>query len=275
MGFYAPAQLVNDAVRHGVEMRPTDVRFSRWDCTLERGEGAAPAVRLGLRLIKGFTEEGAHRVVQVRQQQAFSSAQDLARRAKLKQRDMNLLADSGALKFLSGHRHKAKWDVLGVEPMPPLLELSEFNEGIPLLPVPTEGENLLADYATLGLTLGRHPLSLLRNRLNTLGLLDAAHIGGLSHGERVRTAGLVINRQRPSTASGVIFMTLEDETGHINVVLWPWVAEQQRIEALRARLLVVNGTIEREGGVIHVVAGKLEDHSQLLGRLLTKSRDFH
>ena len=275
MGFYAPAQLVNDARRHGVEMRPTDVRFSQWDCTLERGKAGEPAVRLGLRMIKGFTEQGAHRLVQVREEQVFYGAQDLARRAKLNRRDMNLLADSGALKPLSGHRHKAKWDVLGVEPMPPLLESTEFNEGVPLLPVPGEGENLVADYATLGLTLGRHPLSLLRDRLNTLGLLDAAHIGELSHGDRVRTAGLVINRQRPSTASGVIFMTLEDETGHINVVLWPWVTEQQRIEALRARLLVINGTIEREGGVIHVVAGKLEDKSQLLGRLLTKSRDFH
>ena len=275
MGFYAPAQLVNDARRHGVEMRPADVRFSGWDCTLERSQRGEPAVRLGFRMIKGFTEEGAHRLVRVREEQAFYGAQDLARRSRLNQRDMSLLADSGALKHLSGHRHKAKWDVLGVEPMPPLLESTEFNEGVPLLPVPAEGENLVADYATLGLTLGRHPLSLLRNRLNRLGLLDAARIGELSHGDRVRTAGLVINRQRPSTASGVIFMTLEDETGHINVVLWPWVAEQQRIEALRARLLIINGTIEREGEVIHVVAGKLEDHSQMLGRLLTRSRDFH
>ena len=146
-------------------------------------------MRLGFRMIKGFTEEGAHRLVQVREERAFYSAQDLARRSQLNQRDMGLLADSGALKHLSGHRHKAKWDVLGVEAMPPLLESTEFNEGVPLLPVPTEGENLVADYATLGLTLGRHPLSLLRERLNHLGLLDAAHIGELSHGDRCGPRG--------------------------------------------------------------------------------------
>ena len=275
MGFYAPAQLVNDARRHQVEVRPVDVQSSEWDCTLEQGAAGEPAVRLGLRMIKGFNEESGERLVAVRGEQPFSEIQDLARRAKPNRRDLNLLADSGALKRLSGHRHQARWDVLGVEQMPPLLETTVFNEGTPMLSIPTEGENLVADYAALSLTLGRHPLELLRQRLNRMGLLDAAHIGELSHGDRVRTAGLVINRQRPFTASGVIFMTLEDETGHINVVLWPRVTEQQRTQALRARLLVINGVIEREGEVIHVVAGKLEDHTRWLGKLLTRSRDFH
>ena len=275
MGFYGPAQLVNDARHHGVEIRPVDVRFSQWNCALERGKTGEPAVRLGLRMVKGLSEKGAHRLVRVREEQVFVDVSDLARRTKLNRGDMNLLADSGALNAISGHRHKAKWDVLGAERMAPLLQPTKFNEGIPLLPVPGEGENLVADYATLGLTLGRHPLSLLRRRFDKLGLLDAVRIGELSHGDRVRTAGLVINRQRPSTASGVIFITLEDETGYINVVLWPWVAERQRSQALHSRLLIINGCIEREGSVIHVVAGKLEDQSRLLGRLSTKSRDFH
>jgi error-prone DNA polymerase len=164
--------------------------------------------------------------------------------------------------------------VLGTEAPLPLLDVPRFNEGDPMLPVPSEGQNLVADFQSLGLTLGRHPVALLRTHLASLHLATAADIRHCRHGERVRAAGIVINRQRPSTASGVIFMTLEDETGHINVVVWPWVVERQRREVVGSRMVGIHGTIEREGEVVHLVAGRITDLSHLLGRLHTRSRDF-
>ena len=280
MGFYAPSQLLQDATKHGVEAHPVDVQISQWHCTLENPDPAmsadsSPIIRLGLNRIKGFSESTAKRLIAAREQGLFTSVQDLNRRGGLNRRDLDLLTGSGALARLAGHRHLARWQSLGVMSMPPLLDTAVFNEVSPMLPVPTEGQDLVADYKSLGLTLGRHPLDLLRSRLDRMGLQNAEAINRLRHGDRVCTAGLVINRQRPSTASGVIFMTLEDEIGSINVVLWPWVAEKQRTQMLRSRLLLIRGVIEREGDVIHVVASKLEDHTSLLGRLKTSSRDFH
>ncbi len=280
MGFYAPAQLVQDARRHGVEVRPVDVQRSLWDCTLEDTEGteprssSPPALRLGLRMIKGLSEASADRLVAARGAR-FKSVAAVAERSALDRRDMKLLAGAGAFASLAGHRHRARWDVLGVEAPSPLFPTTRFTETIPRLPSPTEGEDLVADYAALGLSLGRHPVELLRERLEIMRFLRAASVNRLAHGTRVRAAGLVVNRQRPSTAKGVIFMTLEDETGFINVVVWPWVAERQRTPMMRARLLGVTGVIERDEGVIHVVAAKLEDHTPLLGKLETASRDFH
>ena len=277
MGFYAPAQLVTDARRHGVEVRAVDVNASAFDCTLERGNHGAPAVRLGFRMVKGLAGEGAGRIVAARKNSAghrFSSVEDLARRAGLSRGELKLLAEAGALSGIAGHRHKAAWKVTGVEAPTPLMPQPRIAEGAPLLRSPTEGEDLVADYQTLGLTLGRHPLALLRGTFDRMRLCTAADISVTAHGAFVRAAGLVTNRQRPSTASGVIFVTLEDETGQINLVVWPWVAERQRRVVLHARLLVACGTIEREGEVVHLVAGRLEDHTRLLGRLETRSRDF-
>ena len=144
-----------------------------------------------------------------------------------------------------------------------------------MLPVPGEGQNLVADFQSLGLTLGRHPVALLRAHLQSMHMATAAEIRCCRHGERVRAAGIVINRQRPSTASGVIFMTLEDETGHINAVIWPWVVERQRREVVGSRMVGIHGTIEREGEVVHLVVGRIVDLSYLLGRLHTRSRDFN
>lgn len=275
MGFYAPAQLIQDAVRHGVEVRPVDIRDSVWDCTLERAQTGEPALRLGFRMVKGFSQASAERLVAARARIDVTDLSRLARRAQLTQRDLNVLAFSGSLKGVAGNRHQARWHVLGIEFLPPLLAENTFPEGIPLLPVPSEGQALVDDYAALGFTLGRHPLALLRRHLERMRMVDARNLQTLGHGHPVRTGGLVVNRQRPSTASGVVFMTLEDETGHINVVLWPWVTQKQRTHTLSARLLGVTGVIERDGDVIHVVAKHLEDHSHLLGRLKTKSRDFH
>ena len=163
----------------------------------------------------------------------------------------------------------------GIEGVTPLLADAPINEAPPLLAAPTEGEDLVADYASLGLTLGRHPLALLRPRLARLRFATAAGLRDLPHGRPARAAGIVVGRQRPDTASGVIFVTLEDETGSVNVIVWRDLAERQRRELLGSRLLGVHGVLEREGKVVHLIAGRLSDHSELLGALETASRDFH
>ncbi|MHB8455290.1 MAG: error-prone DNA polymerase [Acidiferrobacterales bacterium] len=296
MGFYAPAQLVQDACRHGVEVLPVDVCVSDWDCTLEgnifmhaEGIGARAAipaqtreehssktkVRLGLRLVSSLTRDGAQRLVDARAQGPFVDVADLARRGRLASRDLDALAAAGALAALAGHRHAARWVVAGVESVLPLLEKAAIVEGQPLLRAPTEGEDIVADYASLGLSLRRHPLDSLRPRLDRLGMLSAAAVHMLPHGSAVRTAGIVIGRQHPSSAGGVIFATLEDETGHINIIVWPKLAERERRVLLGAHLMVVTGKVERDGEVLHVVARHMEDRSALLGALVMRSRDFH
>ena len=383
MGFYAPSQLVQDAQRHGVEMRPVDVLVSEWDCTLERGAGAAearkrgpdlgrgsdrggghgrplasdlgshphewgpcsasmaapfkwgcdrgsvqmpaqsipvpmpvtgshllmeppfagtlergaesqPAIRLGLRMVKGLSEGTAQRLVEARRRLLSESEnhesriashasrvthydflEDLARAAELNRHDMNALAAAGALASVVGHRRQAVWAVTGIEPRPPVLEDAPILDVTPRLLPPSEGQDLVADYASLGLTLGRHPVALLRPRLDRLRMVTAAQLKQLPHGKLAHAAGIVIGRQRPDTASGVIFVTLEDETGTINVVVWRDVAEKQRRALLASQLLAVYGTLERQGEVVHLIAGKLADHSHLLGQLVARSRDFH
>jgi error-prone DNA polymerase len=300
MGFYAPAQLVADARRHDVTVLPPDVTVSEWDCTLEkdglRGQSCKysgveimdsqpaarrntcssdPLLRLGLRLIGGLTEAGAARIVAARRARAFTSIADLAHRARLDARDLTALADADALASLAGHRHEAVWDVAGVERLPAILADSEFDEAQPVLPPPTEGQDIVADYRRLGLTLRRHPLALLRRQLHERRLTTADDIRRAPRGRLVRTAGIVIGRQRPDTASGVVFVTLEDETGATNVIVRRDVGDRQRRELLGARLLGVYGRIEREGSVVHVLAGRLVDLTPMLGALPTRSRDFH
>jgi error-prone DNA polymerase len=235
----------------------------------------SPALRLGLRLIAGLSEVGAQRIVGARQAQPFASVADLAHRAGLDRRDLARLAEADALTALAGHRHDAAWDVAGVERLPPLIADSTFDEADPELPPPTEGQDIVADYRTLSLTLRRHPLALLRGKLQRRRLATAAEIAQAPQGRIVRTAGIVIGRQRPDTASGVVFVTLEDETGATNVIVWRDVGERQRRELLGAKLLAVFGKVEREGQVVHVLAGRLADLSPLLGDLQTRSRDFH
>jgi error-prone DNA polymerase len=200
--------------------------------------------------------------------------QDLAERARLERRDLNALADAGACAHLTGNRHRAMWEVAGVEGALPVFPQIKVAEGIPMLTAPTEGQNMLADYRSLSLTLGRHPLALLRERLRARHLLTAQELGTLAHGTPVSTAGLVITRQRPSSASGVIFLTLEDETGHVNLIVWPGIAEAQRRHFLEARLLEVQGELQRQGEVMHVIAARFTDLSRWLGTLAAKSRDF-
>ncbi len=270
MGFYAPAQLVQDARRHGVEVRPPDVGASLWDCTLEDG-----SMRLGLRMLSGLAQAAGARIVAARAQDAFASVEDLARRAELSRRDLRCLAAGGALAGLAGHRRQAHWAAAGITQAAGVLREAPIDEPALVLPPPGEGEDIVADYASLGLSLGRHPLALLRPRLARLGLLPAAAVQARAHGSEAHAAGLVTCRQRPDTASGVIFVTLEDETGCVNVVVWRDLIERQRRELLGARLLAVEGRIERDGEVVHLIARQLSDRSALLGRLLAPSRDFH
>ncbi len=275
MGFYAPAQLLRDARDHGVAVAGVDVTASDRDCTLERGEQDDCVLRLGLRLVKGLSREAAARLVAARRHGAYADVQDLARRAALDRRDLKALASAGALNALAGHRREAQWAVLGVEQSLPVLDGAGFDEVEAGLPAPGEGEDLVDDYRSLGLSLGRHPLALLRARLDRQRFRTAEALRTVGHKRLVRTAGLVITRQRPGSANGVTFLTLEDETGVVNVVIWKTVAERFRQAVVGARLLGVVGNLERNGEVAHVIAGRLEDHSHLLGDLVTRSRDFH
>jgi error-prone DNA polymerase len=261
MGFYAPAQLVQDARRHGVEVRPPDVNASDWDCTLEEG-----ALRLGLRMVSGLSEAEGRRLSQGK---PYASVHEL----KLNRKDLRCLASAGALQSLAGHRRLAHWAAAGAARRAPLD--APGNERAPQLAAPGEGEDIVADYASLGLTLGRHPLALIRSHLEKRRVVSAKSLNALPHGSAARTAGLVTCRQRPDTASGVIFVTLEDETGNVNVVVWRHLSERQKAELLGARLLAVHGVIERDGDVVHLVARRLLDYSVLLGPLTAPSRDFH
>lgn len=278
MGFYAPAQLVRDARAHGVEVHGVDVSQSDWDCTLEPNPTAAQgyALRLGMRLIQGLGEAAAQRIRHTREQEGpFHDVATLARRAQLDRGHLRALADAGALNGITGHRHQAWWQVLGVEANGPLLEQAPHADTSIALPAPSQAEDLVSDYRSTGLTLGQHPMAFLRDRLQRHGYRPSSALAGVGHRRIARCAGLVINRQRPGAAGGVVFLTLEDETGSTNVVIWKDLAQRERSLVIGAKLLGVVGIWERRGDVCHLVAGRLEDYSHLLGRLQTRSRDFH
>jgi error-prone DNA polymerase len=274
MGFYAPAQLVRDAREHGVDVRPLCVCNSDWDCTLERRADDAPALRLGLRMVKGLSEEAAERVVAARRASPFASVQDLTVRARLARRELEALADAGAMRALSGNRHLTFWEVAGSEQELPLAPVPDSPEGTPLLLPPTEGQNIVADYRSAGLTLGRHPLALLREQLETSSIVTSKRLRELPHGLGVRVAGIVTARQRPQSAGGVMFITLEDETGCVNLIVWERVWANARRIANGSRLLEVHGELQKEGEVTHVVARRLVDRTPMLGSLMVQSRDF-
>ena len=269
MGFYSPSQLVQDARRHGVEVRSVDAMLSQWDCTLEDG-----AVRLGLRMVGGLAAAAGARIAASR---PCASVEELAGCAGLSRKDLNCLAAAGALQSLAGHRRTAHWLASGVEKETVFLPPAA-NEKFELTP-PSEGEDIVADYSSLRLTLGRHPLALLRNQLEKLRVTAAEKLPLLAHGSRARAIGLVTCRQRPGTKSGVVFVTLEDESGSVNVVVWRHIFDRYRRDILGAELLGVEGLIESDGRVVHLIARRFEDHSRLLARQLgpleSHSHDFH
>jgi error-prone DNA polymerase len=274
LGFYSTSAIVQDAKRHGVEVRPADVQVSGVDSSLESAAGAGPALRLGLGLIKGLKVDAAERLVAARGEGVFASTEDLARRAALDRGDLSALAAADALASLAGHRRAALWETLAVDSAT-RLELPAVPVAAPPLAVPTEGDEIVGDYASMGLTLRRHPLALLRERLKKGRIKSASEVAAARHGQIVRAAGIVTCRQRPATASGVIFVTLEDETGYVNLVVWSDLAERHRRELLGARLLAVRGQVQKQGSIVHLVARGLEDLTALLGRLATTSHDFH
>jgi error-prone DNA polymerase len=275
MGFYAPAQLVADLRRHGVEVRPPDVTASDWDCTLESlpKKPDTYALRLGLRLIGGLSADLGTRIVAARATTPFRDLADLARRTSMNRFERERLADAGALRVLSGHRHRARWESSGIERTLPLLD--NVAEERPTLRPPTLAENVFADYATHGLSLTGHPLSLIRKNLQSRRVRRASEMETMRNGAWLRHAGLVTVRQRPQTASGITFVTLEDETGQVNVIVRPKVAEACRQALLDAVLLAVDGQWQSIDGVRHLIANRLHDFSDLLPALGSVSRDFH
>jgi error-prone DNA polymerase len=292
LGFYTPSQLVQDAVRHGVEVRAVDVMESDWDCTLEEqgfdslspweraGVRAAPspsmpAVRLGFRMVSGLSHDEAQRLVSAREEAAFTDSEDLARRANLDKQAMQQLAAADALQSLSGHRRQQVWDAAALKTPPALLKEAPVEEDALDLPEAPEGEAIMWDYASLGLTLRRHPLALLRERLQARRFMTAEALKDAPDGRLVRACGIVTGRQQPGTSKGVVFVTLEDETGVVQVIVWKALRERQRSALTRSRLMAVHGVWQREGEVCNLIAGHLEDLSPLLGRLATESRDFH
>lgn len=276
MGFYSPSALVQDACRHGIEVRPVDVCISGWDATLEPpGQGAQPAVRLGLNLIRGLERDAAWRIEEARTVRAFKTTADLAARAGLNAAHLSALASANALQSLSGNRREAMWQAAASIPEKGLLRLATITEDMVQLEAPTEAEDTVADYRHLGLTLGRHPVSYLRQRLMTMRFLPSDVLTTFSNGQLARGCGIVTVRQRPETAKGVVFVTLEDEAGTVNVICWSSLVEQYRRELMGASLLGVYGIWQCENNVRHLIAKRLVDLSYLLGELHSKSRDFH
>jgi len=277
MGFYSPSQLVQDARRHGVEVRPVDVTSSALESTLEGEE--LSCIRLGLQQVRNFSSAAGGRIVVARAVAPFADLADLARRAELGRGDLDALAAAGALSQLAGHRRQAAWAAAAVPLQRDLFAGVVLSEEAVSFAALREGEDIAADYRSLGLTLGRHPLALLRARLAAQRYLPAMDLRSRGNNALVRCAGIVTCRQRPGTASGVIFLTLEDETGCANVVVFNELACRQRRLLLGSRLLGVAGTLQVEGkgehAVVHLVAKRLFDHSDLLGCLVTASRDFH
>jgi len=298
LGFYTPSQLVQDAQRHGVEVRAVDVMESGWDCTLEETvslrdvtnpltrlreragvrvapKPGMPAVRLGLCMVSGLSRSEAQRIVAAREAKAFTDAEDLARRAQLDKQALQQLAAADALMSLSGHRRQQVWDAAALKTPPALLREAPVEEDALDLPEAPEGEAIVWDYASLGLTLRNHPLALLRERLQARRFMTAEALKSAPDGRLVRACGIVTNRQQPGTANGVVFVSLEDETGVVQVIVWKALRERQRNALTRSRLMAVHGVWQREGEVCNLIAGHLEDLTPLLGRLATESRDFH
>ena len=285
MGFYAPAQLVNDAKQHGVAVRSVDVCHSDWDCTLEpsRCRGGV-AVRLGLRMIRGLRSDFAQRLVAVRQQQQFTNMADFARRSRFPKAALTLLATAGACGTLMSARRQAAWHALGEGERAPLYEMRSVDstsaaaastETVPPLPPLTPPEEVVADYRSTGLSLNGHPIAFLRPELDRRNVRCCETMKTLRNNVFIKIAGLVLLRQRPGSAKGITFLTLEDETGQANLVIYPDVWEQFRGAARTASALLAAGRLQRDGGgTLHLVVARLDDLSAMLS-VSTRARDFH
>ncbi|MEX0964627.1 MAG: error-prone DNA polymerase [Pseudohongiellaceae bacterium] len=286
MGFYLPSQLIQDAARHGVVILPVEVNESSYESTLEfeRGKPETPVLRLGFALVKGLSVAGAESICLARDAGRFTSVQDLLTRAALNKKDSECLAAADALNKLSGDRHRAFWTVAGADrPLSLLgnksdrqaLAIEDCDFGIDvLLPLPSEANNIMADYASTGLSLRRHPVALLRPHLDLYNVTSAGTLPVTQNESIIKAVGIVTSRQRPQTAAGVTFLTLEDESGFLNVVVWPSLGEKQRPIVRQAVLIGVIGHVQKSDGVIHLIARQLVDLSRWLGAMNLSSRDF-
>jgi error-prone DNA polymerase len=295
MGFYAPAQIVRDARDHGVQIRPLDVNASLWDCSLEpeRQSAEGYALRLGLRMAAGLSAQDGKSIVKARSGgngSPFASPEEVVRRANITRKAMEALAQADAFRGLGTGRREALWAARGVEhDIPPLLKLAAqqaavgepplLQEPAPDLPQESAGQAVVLDYTATGLTLGEHPLALLRPQLQALGCRDTREITTLPPGQRIKLAGLVLMRQRPGTAKGVVFVTVEDEHGTANLVVWADVGARDRAALLGARLLLADAKIERETEhaevpITHLICRTLTDRTDLLNELMHREANL-
>ena len=274
MGFYAPAQIVRDARNHGVEVRPVDINESRWDCTLEPAAGKHLAVRLGLRMVRDLSNKDAAAIVAARGGAPYASVGEVQRRAGVGGGALDRIAQAAGLGRLAAGRRAGLWDVKGLGEAPlPLFAAADEREGtlraeaveaqVALAPM-GEGAEVVEDYRSLGLSLRAHPLQFLRTELAARKIMPCSVLADLKDGRWVNIAGLVLVRQKPGSAKGVMFITLEDETDIANLVVWPDLFEKHRRVVLGASMMAVRGRVQREGDVIHVIAQRLEDLSSLL-----------
>jgi error-prone DNA polymerase len=274
MGFYSPATLVKDAERHGLKIKPIDVTRSDWECTVE-----GFCLRIGLRYVRGLRESAARALVRQRQIEAFTSIDDLALRVpELQKSDMRTLAEIGALNFLNPeqrmHRRDALWQVERASRRTgPLLEVIESKDDASPLAMMTPEERLIADFDGAGMTTGPHPMAYCRWDLNRRNVLRATDLRGMPNGRRVRVAGCVIARQRPGTAKGFVFLSLEDETGIANIIITPDVLDKNRLTIIQGKFLLIEGPIQNVDNVIHVKASRVE--SIAVTHAAPPSRDFH
>lgn len=276
MGFYQPAQLLEQAKRQKVAVLPVDVLTSEYDCTLELDSKGQQAIRLGMRLVKGLREPEALQIVEARRQRLFSSILDLAQRSSTSQRAIQAMATCGALRSLEANRNVAFWNAIGIEQLPRMLKAAAPKEKKqPALPTPSEWEEVLRDYQQLRLSTGKHPLALLRDKLCAIGVVSRKDLDSTKNGSVVCVAGLVTHLQHPQTAKGVIFGSLEDETGINNVIFWPATFDAYRHKILGTTLMVVIGELQNQEGIVHIVAKQVEDYSHLARAIPRNSRDFH
>ena len=305
MGFYPPAQLINDARYHGVSILPVDINKSSYESTLEFDSGFErlyspceqtmdPMLRIGFKQVKGISDVGALAIVEARQAGKFQTIQELVFRSGINKKDLESLAAADALQELSGDRHRAFWQASGVDARCLDRNTSQENAGLTaqmnfysdlhfakidfgvdvLLPVVNEGQNIIADYGSTGFTLRRHPIALFRNHLNSYQVSPASYLAAVDNEAHAKVIGLVTCRQSPMTASGVTFITLEDESGFVNVVVWPKTEERLRSIVRKAMLIGVVGKVQKSDGVIHLIAQELVDLSHWLGPMELSSRNF-
>ncbi len=296
MGFYAPAQIIRDAREHGTPVRPVDINHSHWDCTLECDTGVspapcdqpkstwgqnAPAIRLGLRVIRGMRVSDAMRIVAARQKHGrFNSVEQLQQWSGIGSAVVRRLAEADALNSLQLNRRHAAWKAMGLSdhPMPLFDTAADASTSRVALPEIADDMEVVTDYATTGLSLKQHPVAFARKKLTRLGVISAADVQDavrFPENQRVSVCGLVLVRQRPGTASGVVFITLEDETGIVNLIVWGTVYDRYRRAARHATLLQATGHVQRQGQVIHIVVRSMTDRTSLIGTVSQGSRDFH